>query len=397
MFKKKQQDFQPAMQIPELAVEEMKREIASYLPKTVGAGEPETQATQATQQRQDLIVQEEDFLQIETELSQAPTMFTGNSVLQRQRDPELKKKSAKKAARKEAAAQQAEQDAQRVNAIQARVNAMAVGSPKDIDADTQITSGILNNELGEYWRYPPRQDVTGYDRRSNEAHYAKAKKVTKGMETAAQTDVQNLVNNLRRDIALEGSDALPDDLQQYADGFYFRKKYGEQAIKEKVNTIKGAPQEDKARLELERKKLEQFVLAQKMIDTNAILPLRVLLQDIRARKLALQQINDEGSSLYHQRMAEILNKEISELTVKYQYKILMVRTFNGRLASNRTQAQLNAIQQLVELRRRMKEPGVTDEEKEALEEAGKAVYTNYTYEGPLETGDDADRAAAGQA
>lgn len=390
MFKKKQQDDQPVMQVPELTVEEMKREIASYLPQTVRAADGGDPEMQAAQKGRDLIVQEADFLQLETELSQAPTMFTGNGVLQRQRDPEFKKKSAKKAARKEAAAQQAEQDMQRAVAIQARVFSMQnQRGVLTMDSDIRTTRDILQNELGAYQKYPPRQDVTGYDRRANEAHYAKAKKVTRGMEAAARTDVQNLVNNLRHDIALEGSTALPDDLQQYIDSAYFRNKYGEQTIESK--TLREKTEEE----EVELAKLKQFVLAQRMIDTPSIIAMRIMLQDIRARKLALQQIKEEGNSLYIQRMAEILNREIADMTVKYQHKILMLRTFSGRPHSNRTQAQLNAIQQLGDLRRRMRAPGVTDEEKAALEQQGQAIYEHYTYEGPLERGDNADRAANG--
>lgn len=397
MFEKKQK-VKLTMEKPELTVEEMEQELLLHLPNAIEVGAPQPEILE---QERSLVLEDSDFLQIETELVNAPSMFRSEDVLHRQRDPRCIRTSAKKAARKEAAALQEERDNMRARVINGEILSMRTSN--GIDADTLVRRSVLEAELTTYQNLPARQDVTGHDRRANEAHYARAKKVTKGMEDAAKRDVDNLVNNLRRDLALDGSDVLPDDLQQYADSYYFCYMHGEKAIQSRRKQLTKAIDEgtitDKEKQEQkgEIEKLEQFVLFQKFYGSNAAPAMRTELQSIRARKLALQQIKDEGSSLYHQQMASLLEKEIHEMTVKYSYKILMMRTCNDTMYSNRTQMQLNTMQQLVDLRRRMKAPNVTNEKKEDLNKDAERIYAGYTYEGPVDKYENKPKPAHGAA
>ena len=339
------------------------------------------------------LLRDEDFLSDDVVLSHADSMFHQENVLTRQRDAATRSKAGGKLARWRAKKQQGAYDAMRGAAIQNRMR--AADSSHAIDSDTLVARTVLQTEINErdnLLRVSPRQDLTGQERRRHEKHFGKATELTPELMAAAHADVQNLVRNLRLDLCLDGNDTLPPDLQLYADAYYFTYKYGNNSVNARKAAADKAFAEGRIS-EVERKaclqeitKLEQFVLLQKSVGSNVSPMLNTKAKGLRARKLALRQIQDEGDSIYHRQMIAILAQEIIKLSEDLKIDTDALRTCNNTQDTPRGQAFLETQADLARIRREMKALGESEEDKkrkEALEQEGQQILLDYTYDGPL--------------
>lgn len=360
------------------------------------------------QEEQHEHLREEDFEVLDIPLAHAdPVFWRQESSLFRQRNQvrtEGGKKARRKAAKQAAEAQNA-QDERRKTEISAWL--VSVAGEQD-DTTVIIQSSLLRESMMLYQRLDERKDVNGEERRRNERRFSKTPRWDPIARSAAKADLDNLTNNLRRDICLEGDDTLPEVLSDCEAAYYFTNRFGNRTGEQMhdamkadedrlkairagtVGTFETEEEKEQACRELEeriertheqKKKLDQFVLYQKSSASNFGVTAMGKLQNLRTLRLAKQQILDEGHSPYHMLMVSMLDEEIDMWQAEYDRDIQNILTCQNRLGTPRGQAQIAAQKELARIRRAMLVPGVTPEQLAALTEEGRNVFRNYNYEG----------------
>lgn len=307
-----------------------------------------------------------------------------------QRQTAQARRSSKKAAKKNAEKYRQLMEDKTYDQLQQRSRALM---GMDISSDQLIERTMLEFELGDYQRLPKRVDIDGETRRKNTKWYRKSASGKLAMRSA-QKDVENLYNNLRRDICLTGNTDIEDDqFQEYADAYYFTRKYGEKVLREKklgaqapeVVLVHGSEKKIEEGRKDRAEKLEQFLLIQKSYATNFMPSLVKMRNELKAWKLARKTVEDESGqpSAYRQQMLQIINQKINEVEETYNNKRKDMRTYNGTEKSPRSRAQTQAQAELALLRREMKDLAEDDPKREELEQRGRKVFENYTYLGPV--------------
>lgn len=335
-----------------------------------------------------ILKETEEFVELNIPLLHADTVFQKKtSNLYRQQDQEKIRESSKKLGRKKAAADQLSSDQGQKKELYRRLNDAA---KEKSDSDRIVETAILTNNVSWLDKAPPREDVTGYARRKNERSFANSAESEKA-QRSARKDVDNLVNNLLHDVSLESDTSIPESLMEYVDAYYFTQKYGEKT-KKKMEMVHRAAKRSgmltEAQIEEEKKilaKLGQFTTIQKSYGSNFVPNMCGKLQEIRAHKLARQQILDEGNSAYHQKMVQLLDEAIAEKEREYDNYETNMRTFNGTIIRPRGAMQSEKQTELAQLRRSMMEPGLTDEQKAEIERRAEDIFYDYNYEGEVDT------------
>ena len=341
----------------------------------------EIQEQRLTQDVQALRMEDVEIL--DGPLFQAEPTFTRKETsISRQRDPAQMERSKKKAGRKEAAEDQARSDQIARQKLSNRITQLQQqrDNPDAILEQTLITEELLLNGTLE-----ERVDVTGYYRRKNVEKYAKSNPNGNSVRKAAMKDVENLVNNLRKDIVLEGECGFPEEVIEFTDAFYCANLYSEAVLEQKTRALRAmhidgrsTPQDIEAFAE-QRKKVEMTALLLKGIGSNFCMPGTQITRQIRACQMARRQILDEGTTPYHMLMIRILDQQIAAKQAEYHKQIRDMRTINGTVGTPKGDAQLKLIRQLTDLRRQMKGENVTEEEKEALKDEAYRLIDQFNY------------------
>lgn len=327
-------------------------------------------------------LQMEDFEIVDVYLADAQPVFARQDAnLYRQRDQEQIRQSKKKAARKQAAADQAQADyigRTRMNAALEEARADAAEDP-----DALLRLSVLDEEIRQLQALGERVDVTGHRRRKNEKEYANRAN-SRAARKEARQDVDNLVKNLRMDIGLEGDPNPPEDMHEYTEAFYFTKLFGEAAIREKEEAKEelekaGAPEAEVQRAKEQLGKIKDMALWQKSNGSNFAVVMGSKARDLQARRLARQQILDEGNTAYHQLMVALLDEEIARLQDEYDGMAEGLRTASGKVGTPKVDAQIAAQGRLAQLCREMKAEGTTEERKEAIMTEAREIYRNFNY------------------
>ena len=323
-----------------------------------------------------------DFEIVDVYLADAQPVFARQDAnLYRQRDQEQIRQSKKKAARKQAAADQAQADyigRTRMNAALEEARADAAEDP-----DALLRLSVLDEEIRQLQALGERVDVTGHRRRKNEQEYANRAN-SRAARKEARQDVDNLVKNLRMDIGLEGDPNPPEDMHEYTEAFYFTKLFGEAAIREKEEAKEalekaGAPEAEVQRAKEQLGKIKDMALWQKSNGSNFAVVMGSKARDLQARRLARQQILDEGNTAYHQLMVALLDEEIARLQDEYDGMAEGLRTASGKVGTPKVDAQIAAQGRLAQLCREMKAEGTTEEQKEAIMTEAREIYRNFNY------------------
>lgn len=324
-----------------------------------------------------------EFKTLETELVPAESVFSRQEAnYYEQHDPARIRQSRSKSARKRAAEKQAQSDQTRKGELQRKLNQLMTQK----DPDSLLARSVLSDELGNLDHSPVRQDVTGHLRRGHETKYAKRGSENQKMRETAQTDVNNLVNNLRRDISLEGDTSLLEDTTEYTDAFYFSQLFGEDTIKERTLELQQMKKdtdkysnEEIAASKTELKKVQDMVLFLKGYASNFSIQMVQKSRAIRAHRLARQQIADEGNSVYNQMMLEILDAKILALQKDYDTFLADLRTASGNADTPKGAAHLAIQKELARLRKEMKEnDGDERVKKESLDKA-RDLFRHFTW------------------
>lgn len=314
-----------------------------------------------------------------------PTFARKEASIYRQRDAGQIERSRKKAGRKEAAADQAQSDqaAQRKLSSRQIQLQMQRDNPDAILEQTLITEELLlsENNLEE------RVDVTGHLRRKNAEKYADSKSVGIFMRRAAQKDVENLVNNLRKDIILEGEFIIPEEVVLYTDAFYFSNLYCESVLRQKTMALRAmeadgrsTPQDIEA-LSEQKKKVEMTALLLKSMGSNFCIPGIQLARQIRACQLARRQILDEGTTPYHMLMVHILDQQIAAKQEEYRQQVHKMNTLSNTINTPKGTAQMDLIRRLADLKRQVKRDNITEEEQEELKDQAYHLIDTFDYAG----------------
>lgn len=327
-------------------------------------------------------LQMEDFEIVDVYLADAQPVFARQDAnLYRQRDQEQIRQSKKKAARKQAAADQAQAD----HIGRTRMSAALEEARRDAaeDPDALLRMSVLDEEIRQLQALGERVDVTGHRRRKNEKEYANRAN-SQAARKAARQDVDHLVKNLRMDIGLEGDPNTPEDMHEYTEAFYFTKLFGEATIREKEEAKEalenaGAPEAEVQQAKEQLEKIKAMALWQKSNGSNFAVVMGNKARDLQARRLARQQILDEGSTAYHQLMVALLDEEIARLQDEYDGIAEGLRTASGTVGTPKADAQIAAQGQLAQLRREMKAEGTTEERKEAIMTEAREIYRNFNY------------------
>lgn len=331
-----------------------------------------------------LALHETEFKTPETELIPAEPVFSNQGAnYYEQRDPARINESRKKSARKSAAARQDQSDLTRKGELQRKLNHLMTQK----DPDSLLVRSVLDDEIGNLDRSPVRQDVTGYSRRQNETKYAKRASANQKMRKTAQADVDNLVNNLRRDISLEGDISLSGDTTEFTDAFYFSQLFGEEAIKERTlrlqqmneNQDKHSPEEIAAS-KTDLQKVSEMVLFLKNCGSTYSVRMAWKSRVIRAHQLARQQIADEGDSVYNRVMLEILDAKILELQNDYNATMRGLRTANNLAGTPRGDAYIAIQKELARLRKEMKENDGDERVKQETLDRARSLFQNFTWQ-----------------
>ena len=257
---------------------------------------------------------------------------------------------------------------------------------KQNDPESLLERSVLSDEMGKLNLSTMRQDVTGYMRRQNETKYAKRGSENQKMRKTAQADVDNLVNNLRRDIALEGDTSLLADTTEYTDAFYFSQLFGEDTIKErtlklqqmKKNTDKYSDEEIAAS-KTELGKAQDMVLFLKNYGSTYSIRMVQISKAIRAHQLARQQIADEGNSAYNRMMLEILDTKIQGLQKDYDTFLAGMRTGSGSAGTAKGAAHLAIQKELAGLRKEMKENDGDERVKNESLDKARDLFQHFTW------------------
>ena len=329
------------------------------------------------------ILREEAVQNQNLQLENAPAVFAtqGTSII-RQRDPQVIRESGKKARRKQVAQEQKENDLVHVRRMTEIEHATC--SRPGQTTDELLTNSMVASEKNILKKEPPREDVEGDKRRTHEKRYAKISPKLPHVKSAAKKDVANLIDNLRRDLAIQDPAWFPQDMKEFTDAYHLSRQFGEDTIKELTMTREamkeaGRPQEEIDAISQKKTKLEAFVLWQKGNGSNYSITMGGYARDIEARKLAKRQIMDEGDSKYHQLMIRMIDEELNALTAYYNTKLTNMRTANGTHNTPKGAAQIAAQAELARLYREMSAEGVTEEQKLQLEQQAKALVKNYDY------------------
>lgn len=327
-------------------------------------------------------LQMEDFEIVDVYLADAQPVFARQDAnLYRQRDQEQIRQSKKKAARKQAAADQAQAD----HIGRTRMSAALEEARRDAaeDPDALLRLSVLDEEIRQLQALGERVDVTGHRRRKNEKEYANRAN-SRAARKEARQDVDNLVKNLRMDIGLEGDPNPPEDMHEYTEAFYFTKLFGEAAIREKEEAKEalekaGAPEVEVQQAKEQLGKIRDMALWQKSNGSNFAVVMGSKARALQARRLARQQILDEGSTAYHQLMVALLDEEIARLQDEYDGMAEGLRTASGKVGTPKVDAQIAAQGRLAQLCREMKAEGTTEERKEAIMTEAREIYRNFNY------------------
>lgn len=324
-----------------------------------------------------------EFKTLETELIPAEPFFSNQEAnYYEQHDPARIRQSRSKSARRRAAEKQAQSDQTRKGELQRKLNQLMTQK----DPDSLLARSVLSDELGKLNLSIVRQDVTGCMRRQNETKYAQRGSENQKMRKTAQADVDNLVNNLRRDIALEGDTSLLEDTTEYTDAFYFSQLFGEETIKERTLKLQQMKKdtdkysnEEIAASKTELGKAQDMVLFLKNYGSTYSIRMVQISKAIRAHQLARQQIADEGNSAYNQMMLEILDAKIQGLQKDYDTFLAGLRTGSGSAGTAKGAAHLAIQKELARLRKEMKEnDGDERVKKESLDKA-RDLFRHFTW------------------
>lgn len=342
----------------------------------------------ALEQREEQLNEDVRALELETfeivdvQLIEAPPVFARQEAnLYRQRNPDQIRESKRKSARKQAAADQARAD----HIGRTRMSAALEEARRDAaeDPDALLRLSVLDEEIRQLQALGERVDVTGHRRRKNEKEYANRAN-SRAARKEARQDVDNLVKNLRMDIGLEGDPNPPEDMHEYTEAFYFTKLFGEAAIREKEEAKEalekaGAPEVEVQQAKEQLGKIRDMALWQKSNGSNFAVVMGSKARALQARRLARQQILDEGSTAYHQLMVALLDEEIARLQDEYDGMAEGLRTASGKVGTPKVDAQIAAQGRLAQLCREMKAEGTTEERKEAIMTEAREIYRNFNY------------------
>lgn len=342
----------------------------------------------ALEQREEQLNEDVRALELETfeivdvQLIEAPPVFARQEAnLYRQRNPDQIRESKRKSARKQAAADQAQAD----HIGRTRMSAALEEARRDAaeDPDALLRLSVLDEEIRQLQALGERVDVTGHRRRKNEKEYANRAN-SRAARKEARQDVDNLVKNLRMDIGLEGDPNPPEDMHEYTEAFYFTKLFGEAAIREKEEAKEalekaGAPEVEVQQAKEQLGKIRDMALWQKSNGSNFAVVMGSKARALQARRLARQQILDEGSTAYHQLMVALLDEEIARLQDEYDGMAEGLRTASGKVGTPKVDAQIAAQGRLAQLCREMKAEGTTEERKEAIMTEAREIYRNFNY------------------
>lgn len=340
--------------------------------------------TDQRQMKNDILtLRETEFETTEKELIPAEPVFANQGAnYYAQHDPAKINQSRTKAARKNAAALQDQTDQTRKAELEGRQRKLIAQK----DPDSLLARSALTEELTNLDHAPARQDVTGYARRQREMKYAQRGSANQRMRKTAQTDVDNLVNNLRRDISLEGDTSLLEDTTEYTDAFYFSHLFGEETIKErtiklqqmKAHTDKYSPEEIAAS-KAELGKVQDMVLFLKNYGSTYSITMLRKSRAIRAHRLARQQIADEGNSVYNRVMLEILDAKILELQSDYDANIASLRAARSKASASQRDAHIAIQKELAMLRKVMKENDGDERVKKESMDKARDLFQNFTW------------------
>lgn len=348
---------------------------------------PEDISAQTDQRQMENDIQtlrETEFETMEKELIPAEPVFANQEAnYYAQHDPAKINQSRTKAARKNAAALQDQSDQTRKAELEGRQRKLIAQK----DPDSLLARSVLTEELTNLDHAPARQDVTGYARRQREMKYAQRGSANQRMRKTAQTDVDNLVNNLRRDISLEGDTSLLEDTTEYTDAFYFSHLFGEETIKErtiklqqmKAHTDKYSPEEI-ASSKAELGKVQDMVLFLKNYGSTYSITMLRKSQAIRAHRLARQQIADEGNSVYNRVMLEILDAKILELQSDYDANIASLRAAKSKASASQRDAHIAIQKELARLRKEMKENDGDERVKQESLDKARDLFQKFTWQ-----------------
>ncbi len=345
-------------------------------------------------------LRDEEFVELDLPLVHAdPVFHNQKSSLFRQRQAHGVggRKSQRREEARQNAAEQKEMDTERFDTLSTRISALSSNEFSDVIIKRSILSeeaGCCQHQLSE------RKDVNGVERRRNERRYAKYARINPFSRSAAKEDVQNLVENIRRDLALEGDATVPENLQEYTDAYYFVHKFGNDIARDVTVEMKNAKkngtisEEEYQQRETRLAKLENFKMIQKSYASNFTPAMMMKAQDIRARKLARQHILDEGNSDYHQMMVDLLDHEITQMEAEYKDLLHWLVTYNDTMDTYRSPAQAAMQKELAAIRREMKRcdystEDETEEEtakrlerRDQLEQQGRDLLASFDYPGP---------------
>lgn len=337
-------------------------------------------------------LRDEEFVELDVPLVHADQVFrSAFTSLHLQQQPQRIRESSKKSGRKRMTHNLRLLDEQGERNKQARINALSAKGV-NVTSEEGAERSTLQMQMSNRTTWPKRQDVTGYDRRANAKRFRRSADREKA-RNSAQKDVENLVNNMRHDIDLFGNstDFSDERLQNYFTAYGFGKRYAEATIerKQKANRKKLENGEiTEAQFAAEKgeiKKLEKFWLVQKSYGANCPPQITIMKNELRAWKAAKIQLEDEAGghpNAYQQEMLRIVEQKVAETQAECDQVWHGLETYSDNFNRPQEQAIDRAQKELVRLGKAMKRPGITAEEKEALEQQAKAVFENFTFEGP---------------
>jgi len=317
----------------------------------------------------------------ELQLLRVRPIFTNRMAnYHRQRNARKIEESKTKSGRKQAAVDQESDDYKgKAEVLAARARLM---DPKD--GCELVARDILSNEIVTYNNMPPREDVTGHDRRSNYKKFANVKPDNSRALKSAQKDVENLVNNLRRDLCLEVNASVPSELQVCVNAYYFTHIFGESAIKERVmarNEIKDKTSPEYRQRDQAVKQMSDFVLWQKANGSNYAITLTNDARNIRATELAIRQVKDESnaSSTYHQMMIHLLEERLTPLQENYNSQIEKILTMQNMANTPKGSAFLTTQATLAQLQQEFMQEDATEATRlQIIGQAGD-LFENFGY------------------
>lgn len=337
-------------------------------------------------------LRDEEFVELNVPLVHADRVFHSDfTSLHLQQQPLRIRESSKKSGRKRMAHNLQLLDEQGSRVKRERIDALSA-KMGNVTAEEGAELWVLQMEGDNQSKWPERQDVTGYDRRVNTKRFGKSAD-GKTARNSAQKDVDHLFNNVRHDMSRFGNntDFSDERIQNYFTAYGFGKKYAEDTIRAKLDANKANLQNGtitEAQFATEReeiKKLQKFWSVQKSYGTSYPPQLVILQNVLKAWKVAKIQLEDESNghpNAYQQEMLRVLEQKMAEAQLKYDELWSAMETYSGKSKRIYNQAIDRAQKELMRLGKELKRPDITAEEKEDLEQQAKAVFENFTFEGP---------------